>query len=345
MAHKAIGNCKAQIQGVLDIDDDTLDFLVLPIICGGHALLHGMIGTAKTSAVMALAQTLDLDFGIYQCHPETVPSDLGGFEKYNQKTHDFEIRRGPILESQVLLVDEINRMPPRSQAALLGPMAQGMVTIGATVLNVPEPFTVYATQNPIEMQGVYPLAEAQIDRFMLQIPIGYHSYDGMAKLLGYNNAADTQERIRKLPKVLTKEVLMEAREAVDNITLGGVKRWIKAAYLCCCPTKQVGRRAPAPDWTAPELTDRCVRMGVSPRGLIDLAQAARGMAYLMDGGPVKKEHVEKLAGPVFRHRIVLNRLLPEGYRGLTAAEQADRFIDEVLQSHWKKVHDSLFQDE
>ncbi len=345
MVMKPVELCKQSIRKILDMDEDTLDLLILPIICGGHALLWGMIGTAKTSAVMALAKTLKLRFGIYQCHPETVPSDLGGFEKYNQKEQVFEIRKGPILESQIFLVDEINRMPPRSQAALLGPMAQGKVTIGGEVLDVDNLFSVYATQNPIEMQGVYPLAEAQIDRFMIQIPFGYHSYEGMGKLLSYVNSGATQAAINALKPHLTATDLMAARKTVDTLQLGDAERWIKAAYLSCCPTRQVGRRKPFEKWQAPKLTDQCVRMGVSPRGLIDLAQAVRGMTVLRDGesgsGVATRDTVEKLVKPVFRHRLILNRMLPEEYHGLAAAEQTDLFIDQVLDKYWDKVYGEL----
>ncbi|HID74544.1 MAG TPA: AAA family ATPase [Planctomycetaceae bacterium] len=323
-----IRTCQKEVRQVIDVDQATLDCLLLPIICDGHAVLHGMIGTGKTAVVMALAKTLGLEFGMYQCHSETIPSDLEGFEKYNQKTHEFEIRKGPLLLYNLFLVDEINRMPPRAQAALLGPMAQGKVTIGNETLNVPCPFTVYATQNPIETQGVYPLAEAQIDRFMMQIPFPYHSYDATRKLLSYANAAATHARIEQLPVILSKEAILEARREVKEVALGDAWRWITSLYLCCCTQAELNGRAPR-GWKPPELTEQCVRVGCSPRGARDLAQAARGLAYL-EGTPIRREHIERLAVPVLRHRLVLKRMLPEDYRGLAAAQQVDKFLADVM---------------
>jgi MoxR-like ATPase len=327
---KKIKKCKEEILKILDLDDWTLDLMMLPIICDGHAVLHGMIGTAKTAAIMTLGKTLDMKTGIYQCHPETMPSDIIGFEKFNQKTKEFDIRNGPILDYEMLLVDEINRMSPRSQAALLGPMAQGKVTIGEKELNIKSPFVVYATMNPIESQGVYPLSEAQVDRFLLQIPFPYHSYEGIERILSYPNARATQVQIDKLKPVINKDEILKACQVVNNIPLGDAKKWITAVYLACCPERDLGRRAPK-HWKPLEEAETCVQYGPSPRALRDLAQAARGISYL-NGRPIVKEDVEKLAIPVLRHRIVLRRQLPEKYRKLSMTDQVDKFIEEIIKT-------------
>ncbi len=342
---RKIEECTNEILDVLELDKWTLELLILPIICGGHVVIQGMIGTGKSVAIMALANIMDLKSGMYQCHPDTMPGDLIGFEIFNQKTRDFEIRPGSVLKCNMFLVDEINRMSPRSQAALLGPMAQGIVTIGESDdLKVPKPFVVYATMNPIESQGVYSLSEAQIDRFMFQIPFPFHSYNGIAKILSYANADSTQQKIMSLKKILKEKEIIDAQEEVNNVPLGDAMKWITAIYLSSCPMKGQDGRAPE-GWKSPPETDSCVQYGPSPRALRDFAQAARGLTYLREK-PIEWEDVAKLAIPVLRHRIILRRQVPEEYRHKYrdghVSERVDTFIKSAVEAahdRWKNLPD------
>jgi len=338
--------CQQEISRVIHLDQLTLDLLVLPIICGGHALIHGMIGTAKTLTIMALAKTLGLRFGVYQCHPETMPSDLLGFELFNQHTKEFEIREGPIQKYQLLLVDEINRMSPKPQAALLGPTAQGIVTIGVHKRELEQPFVLYATQNPIENQGVFPLSEAQIDRFLIQIPFPYHSYDATKHIMSFKNANDTKKKIEGLKEIMTKQEVMQAREALESIEAGDMWKLITAIHLLCCPRRNLGNRAPE-GWKIHETTDICVLYGPSPRALIDLAQVAKGMAYLRSAREgredvyVTKDDVLNSAVPVLRHRLIMNRMLPPEYHDLPEQDRADYYIQNFVLDEASKRSENL----
>jgi len=342
---RKIEDCTNEVLSVLELDSWILELLMLPIICGGHVVIQGMIGTGKSVCIMALAKIMDMESGMYQCHPDTMPGDLIGFEIFDQETRKFKIRQGPVLKCNMFLVDEINRMSPRSQAALLGPMAQGIVTIGdSDGLKVPKPFVVYATMNPIESQGVYPLSEAQVDRFMFQIPFPYHSYNGIAKILSYANADSTQQKIMGLKKILAKNEIIDAQEKVNNIPLGDAKKWITAIYLSSCPMGSQDGRAPE-GWKSPPETDSCVQYGPSPRALRDFAQAARGLVYLREKS-IEWDDVAKLAIPVLRHRIIMKRQFPEEYRHKYkkghASERVDTFIKSAVEAasdRWENLPD------
>lgn len=339
-----LNRCKELITDIIQVDPDIIDLLMLPVICGGNALIHSMIGTGKTAIVIALARTLDLESKVYQCHPETMPSDLEGYEWVNPTTRCVEIRKGPLLTAQVLLMDEINRMSPRSQAALLGPMAQGFVTIGGSQINVAIPFIVFATQNPIESQGVYPLAEAQLDRFMLQIRFPAHKFEAITKIMEYRNAADTMKAINTISPVLSQDQLTEIRESVNHTPLGDTWKCAAAVYYACIPIHQLNGRAPE-GWERFKFADQCVLWGPSPRALISLAQSFRGLSYLKGRHvDLQKDEsaIKAVAKAALRHRIILSRNLPLDYQKQPYIDRVDRFLDEAIEhglNKWKSLPD------
>jgi MoxR-like ATPase len=269
-----------------------------------------------------------------------MPSDIIGFERYNQAEKTLEPREGPALKVHVLLADEINRMSPRSQSALLGVMTHGVVTIGDQQCRAQEPFVVLATRNPVETQGIYPLPEAVLDRFMLEIVFPQHSYEAMRTIIGYANAAATQARIENdLQPILDRNGIQAAREQLAQVGLGDVWRWATALYLACQPSEkdQPDPRMPRRWQPLPE-TNEVVQIGPSPRGLRDLVQAVRGLAYLrMAANPAKasadRADCHDAARAVLRHRIVLRRSLPPAYTELPPERRVDHFLKKV----WKEV--------
>lgn len=346
-AARKLRECQKQVQDVIALGQLELDLLVLPIICGGHAQLLGKLATGKTSAVMALARTLNLDFGLHQCSPETMPSDLVGFERYNQATRALEVRLGPALCYQVFLIDEWNRMPPKPQSALLGVMTHGKVPIGDQQCEVRRPFVVYATRNPIDTQGVYPLPEAAVDRCMIEINFPTHSYDALPTILGYANASATWEKIGAIKPLLDADDIVAIREDLKSVQLGDAWRWATALYLGCQPSptgdERPDPRAPA-GWKALREANEAVLIGPSTRALIDLVQAARGLAFLRIGADEKKASVEKkdfedVFRSVLRHRIILRRGLPKEYLALAPELRAEHLLDQVWQKVSRRSHE------
>jgi MoxR-like ATPase len=339
----ALKFAKAQelVARVIDLDPLTRELLVLPILGGGHAQLRGPLATGKTSAVMALAKTMDLAYALYQCTSDTMPSDLLGFERFNQVTRNMEVRPGPALTSQILLMDEWNRMPPKPQSALLGVMTHGQVPIGDQVCTVKEPFVVFATRNPIDTQGVYPLPEAAIDRCMLEIAFPAHSYDALPTILGYANASATREKIESIQPVLDASDIQAVRAEIKTMTLGDAWRWATALYLACQPSP-TGNARPDPrapsGWDALKETNEVVQVGPSARGLIDLVQATRALSFLrMAVNPAKAgpdwKDFEDIYKPVLRHRVILKRMLPKEYSMLAPDLRVDHFLGQA----WKEA--------
>ena len=281
---------EAELRKVIVGQDYLLDRMLVALLARGHALIERVPSLAKTLAVKALAQTLALDFRRIQFTPDLLPADLVGTLIYEPASGQFQARTGPIF-TNLLLADEINRAPAKVQSALLEAMEEKQVTLGDKTRLLPDPFLVLATQNPIEQEGTYPLAEAQIDRFMLKLKLTYPSRAEEAEILDRMLV----ERKIEASQVLDAPRLAILREITDGIYLDGK---LKNYLLDLVAATRDPRRAGLPD-----LAD-LISFGASPRATIYLARAAKAMAFVRGRGFVIPEDVKEIAPDVLRHRIV-----------------------------------------
>jgi MoxR-like ATPase len=281
---------EAELRRVIVGQDYLLDRLLVGLLSRGHVLIEGVPGLAKTLAVKTLAQTLAIDFQRIQFTPDLLPADLVGTLIYDQRTAEFLARRGPVF-THLLLADEINRAPAKVQSALLESMEERQVTLGDRSYSLPEPFMVLATQNPIEQEGTYPLAEAQMDRFMMKLKVTYPSRQEEAEILDRMLVASD---LRAHP-VLERERLLALREVVDGVYLDGkIRTYILDLVLATRDPRAVGLA---------DLAD-LISFGASPRATLFLARAAKALAMVRGRGYVIPEDVKELAPDVLRHRII-----------------------------------------
>ena len=263
---------------------DALALVLLAFLGDGHVLIEDFPGLAKTLTARSFAQVLDIEFSRIQFTPDLMPSDVTGSSVYNQRTGDFEFRRGPIF-TNLLLGDEINRAPPKTQAALLEAMQERQVTIEGETIRLDAPFLVIATQNPIEYEGTYPLPEAQLDRFLLRVNFGYPSPDDEWTLLERRLERATDEI--QLDAVIDRPGLVEMQEAIEQVHV----------------TEPIGRYVV--DVVTGTRTSRRVQVGASPRGSLALLKLSRCRAVLEGRDFVTPEDVKAVAGPALSHRLML----------------------------------------
>lgn len=287
-----------------------VESLLIALLANGHVLLEGVPGLAKTLAIKTLAQVIDAKYSRIQFTPDLLPADVTGTMIYSVKNESFQIKRGPIFANFVL-ADEINRAPAKVQSSLLEAMQERQVTIGDSTFALPEPFLVMATQNPIEQEGTYPLPEAQVDRFLLKVVIGYPTKDDERLIIRQNIAPDRKE-IRPL---LRPEEIIEAQKVVDSIYVDEkIERYIVDIVFAT--------RYPA-DYQRPDLKD-IISFGASPRASISLARASRAYAFIHGRGFVVPEDVRAVAHDVLRHRIGLS------YEAEAQNITTDEIISEIL---------------
>ena len=289
---------------------EMLDLLLLTVVCGGHALIEGVPGLAKTLAVRSLARILEMQFQRVQCTPDLMPADIIGANVFNMASSSFTLHKGPVF-TDLLLVDEINRMPPRTQAALLEAMEERQVTIDGTSHRLSDGFATFATQNPVEFEGTYPLPEAELDRFFVKIRLGYPDHaqgDEEAILERHHRGFDARAIDALGLTPLDPQMLAAARVEVAAVRVEPPLFQYIAA---------VARRTR--DW--PALT-----LGVSPRGAVHLMQLAKALAAMDARTYLLPDDVKHAAPAVFRHRLVLK---PEAdLDGLSA----DQITADVLAS-------------
>ncbi|NBD14165.1 AAA family ATPase [Corallococcus silvisoli] len=268
-----------------------LERILIGLLCNGHVLLEGVPGLAKTLTVRTVADSLSATFMRVQFTPDLLPADLVGTMIYNQQTAAFTVRKGPIF-ANIVLADEINRAPAKVQSALLEAMAERQVTIGDQTFGLPSPFLVLATQNPIEQEGTYPLPEAQVDRFMLKVKVGYPTRDEEKVIMDRMSGGSSP----KAQRVIALEHLARARELVHAIYMDEkVKEYILNVVFATREPARYGLK---------DLADY-IQFGASPRATIALAQAARAHAFLRHRGFVTPEDVKAIAFDVLRHRIAM----------------------------------------
>jgi len=282
---------ETEIRKVIVGQEYLVDRLLVGLLTRGHLLIEGVPGLAKTLAVKTLAQTLEIDFQRIQFTPDLLPADLVGTLIYDQKKGEFLPRKGPIF-NHIVLTDEINRAPAKVQSALLESMEERQVTLGETTHRLPEPFMVLATQNPIEQEGTYPLAEAQVDRFMMKLKLTYPRRSEEEEIL--NRMLVEEERAEVKP-VLDRDKLLELRRVGDRVYLDAkMRHYILDLVLATREPKASGLG---------DLQD-LIAFGASPRATLFLARAAKGLAFVRGRGYVIPEDVKEVAPDVLRHRLV-----------------------------------------
>ena len=282
-----------------------IELLLVALLSDGHVLIEDVPGTGKTTLAKALARSLDLSFARIQFTPDLLPSDVTGINFYNQKTQEFEFRPGPVI-SQIVLADEINRATPRTQSALLEAMQERQVTVDRETWRLPHPFLVLATQNPIELEGTFPLPEAQVDRFLMQISLGYPSEAEENDILLRYGQSDPLE---SLAAVVTAEELHAMQDEVRTVRVDESVR----QYLVRV--------------TRATREHQAVELGVSPRGTLALYRASQALAAVRGRGFAIPDDVKLLAPYVLTHRIHIS---PQTrLRGRTPQEVVAQIVSEV----------------
>jgi MoxR-like ATPase len=269
-----------------------IDRLLVCLLANGHVLLEGVPGLAKTLSVRTLASLIDASFQRIQFTPDLLPADLIGTLVYNPREATFTTRKGPVF-ANLILADEINRAPAKVQSALLEAMQERQVTIGQETFPLPRPFLVLATQNPIEQEGTYPLPEAQVDRFMLKLRVGYPSLEEERRIMDAMAVTDKQI---SLQPVVHPDAILRARRVVDDIYLDGkIKDYILAIVFA---TRE-------PEKYRLKLKE-FLRYGASPRASLYLAVTAKAHAFLQGRGYVTPQDVKAVAPDVLRHRLIVS---------------------------------------
>lgn len=287
-----IETIKSEVKKIIVGQEELVDSLLVGLIANGHILVEGVPGLAKTTAINAIAKALGVEFKRIQFTPDLLPSDVTGTEIYSPKSGEFSIKQGPIF-TNLLLADEINRAPAKVQAALLEVMQERQVTIGDTSFKIEEPFLVMATENPVEQEGTYRLPEAQLDRFMLKVLVGYNTMEEEMEIV--NRVAING--FEEVNQVASLEDLAKIKETFKTVH---VDEAIKA-YM----TKIIFATRFPKEYGVPEVADY-ISFGASPRASIDLYKASCAVALIRGNDFVTPLDVSYIVNSVLRHRIILN---------------------------------------
>jgi MoxR-like ATPase len=294
---------------------DVIEQILAAVFTRGHCLLVGVPGLAKTLMVSSISHILDVSFKRIQFTPDLMPSDITGttvLDETETGRREFRFVKGPIF-ANIILADEINRTPPKTQAALLQAMQERQVTAGQETYNLPDPFFVIATQNPIEQEGTYPLPEAQLDRFMFNIKVDYPSVDEEKRIL----LTATKDEPPELTKVLSGKAIVNLQKLVRSVPVGD--------YVVDYVTRLVRATRPK-DPTAPDFVKRMVDWGAGPRAGIFLIQGGKAMAAMDGRFSVAVDDIKKVAIPVLRHRVSTN------FQAQAEGKTSEDVIEQLLKS-------------
>jgi MoxR-like ATPase len=293
--NQARGQILQQLQRAIVGQAEVIEQILAAVFTRGHCLLVGVPGLAKTLMVSSISQILDVAFKRIQFTPDLMPSDITGttvLDELESGKREFRFVRGPIF-TNILLADEINRTPPKTQAALLQAMQERQVTAGQETFNLPDPFFVIATQNPIEQEGTYPLPEAQLDRFMFNIKVDYPNYDEEKRII----ELATKDDVAEITKILSGRAILNMQKLVRRLPVGDhVREYVVRLVRATRPR----------DSEAPAFIKKMVDWGAGPRAGIFLIQGAKAMAAMNGRPSVAVDDVKKVAIPVLRHRISTN---------------------------------------
>jgi MoxR-like ATPase len=291
--YKKIEDVLAEVHKVVIGQEYLINRLLIGLFTDGHILLEGVPGLAKTKTVNTLAKVLDLGFRRVQFTPDLLPSDLIGTMIYNQKSGDFEVKKGPIF-ANLILADEVNRAPAKVQSALLEAMAEKQITIGEESFQLDPPFLVMATQNPVEQEGTYPLPEAQVDRFMMKVFVDY--LDKKSELEMIRKVANLEYK-ESVKSVLGKNDILEIKKLINGITISDMlERYIVELVFATRNPEEYGLKEEA----------KYIQFGVSPRAGIAIHKASKALAFFDKRDYVLPEDIKAVVSDVFNHRIILN---------------------------------------
>ena len=315
-----------ELHKVIIGQDAVIDQILAAVFTGGHCLLVGVPGLAKTLIVSTIARLLDVEFRRIQFTPDLMPSDITGtnvLEENDQGRREFRFVEGPVF-TNVLLADEINRTPPKTQAALLQAMQEREVTVGQDTFNLPEPFFVIETQNPIEQEGTYPLPEAQLDRFMFNVMVDYPTLDEEERILNFTTSGESSE----VRKVLSARSILYLQKQIGQIV---------ASPLIISYVARLVRATRPNDEAAPEFIRTLVDWGAGPRAGQYLIAGARAFAA-MDGRPnVTISDVRRVAVPVLRHRVATN--FQAQAEGMSTDDIIEKLVEEVPEPNVPKYEE------
>ena len=304
---------KAEIGKVLVGQEEIIHRLLLGLCGGGHVLLEGVPGLAKTLVIRTLADAIDGTFSRIQFTPDMLPGDVVGTQIYNPREGSFTVKKGPIF-GNLILADEINRAPAKVQAALLEAMQERQVTLGDQTFPLAEPFLVLATQNPIEQEGTYPLPEAQLDRFMLKLKIGYPTRDEEVKIIDRMAGAAAEP---KASQVMFLDDVIAARDVVRQVFVDDkVKRYAVDVVAATRDPKSVGMPQLAP----------LIENGASVRGSINLVKVAKAHALMSGRTYISPHDVKTIAHDVLRHRVLVS------FEAEAQGKTADHVIEQILEN-------------
>ncbi len=311
---------RAEVEKIIVGQRDIIDHVLIGMFAGGHVLLEGVPGLGKTLLIKTLAESLDLSFSRIQFTPDLMPADIIGtniiVEDTDGRKH-FQFQQGPIF-GHILLADEINRATPKTQSALLEGMQEGAVTVGGASRPLPAPFFVLATQNPIEMEGTYPLPEAQLDRFIFKLRVRYPALEELNAIIDRT----THTRHVSIQRVITGPAVLSYRELIREVPVAAHVRDFASAVVM----------ATHPEWEqASDAARRFVRYGASPRGAQALVLGAKVRALAEGRYNVSVDDLKALAAPALRHRVILN------FEGEAEAVDIDTLVGEIVESVGQQV--------
>ncbi|MCG8418418.1 MAG: MoxR family ATPase [Proteobacteria bacterium] len=304
---------RAEVGKVLVGQEDMLERLLIGFIAGGHVLLEGVPGLAKTLVIRTLADTVDASFSRIQFTPDMLPGDVTGTQVFNPKEGTYSVKKGPIF-GNLILADEINRAPAKVQAALLEAMQERQVTLGEETFRLNEPFLVMATQNPIEQEGTYPLPEAQLDRFMLKVKVGYPSKDEEIKIIDRMAGSGSEPRASK---IMTPEDVLAARDATRQVFVDEkVKRYVVDVVAATRDPAGAGMKQ----------LDNLIENGASVRASINLVKVAKAHALLAGRDYISPHDIKSIAHDVLRHRVLIS------YEAEAENKTSDAIIETILEN-------------
>jgi MoxR-like ATPase len=312
---QSYGRLEQEVHKVIVGHDEIVDQVLVALFAGGHVLLEGVPGLGKTLLVRTLAGCLDLSFSRIQFTPDLMPADIIGtniiVEDADGRRH-FQFERGPVF-AHILLADEVNRATPKTQSALLEAMQESSATVAGVTHRLPPPFFVLATQNPIEMEGTYPLPEAQLDRFLFKLRVRYPALEQLNEIIDRTTSVSEPT----VQQVMTGSDALAARDLVREVPIAAHVRQFAATLVM----------ATHPQWEeAPDITRRYIRYGASPRAAQALVLGAKVLALRAGRFAVSIDDVKSIALPVLRHRVILN------FEGEAEGIDADRLLTEVLEA-------------